>query len=102
MEPSELDKLVASFKAKLKPVTKEEMEEAGLPAPTPEEVEAAGPPPWEEKPEEEVAIPVPMGCITNEFRGLIRALPDTYIGHDGHDIKDLVEAFLDTLPACKE
>lgn len=101
MEPSELDKLVASFQSKLKPVTKEQMAEAGLtfPPPTPEEVEAAGPPPFEEKPAEEL-VPAGAGCVTKQFKTLVSSLSPNYIGKPV-TVKELVVGVLDALEVCE-
>lgn len=92
MEQSEFQKIVEEFTAKLKPVTPEMLAIEGI---SPEEVPVAvapGAPPAEEV----------EACITRDFKKMVGVLPPDYIGKDGKDIKELVVAFLDSLPECKE
>ena len=82
--------IIEEFTAKLKPLTPK-MVETGVIA---EEKPPAPPsPPVAPPPEKEA-------CIKKEFKVYIGALPEQYVGEDGKDIKNLVIAFLDSLPEC--
>lgn len=90
---TEFEKLVKEFEEKLKPVTPEMMKVAGV-----EPGEIPGAVAIEEAPPPEK----PGACIRKEFKSVIGVMPIDYIGLDGQDIKDLVVAFLDSLPECKK
>jgi hypothetical protein len=87
MAQSEIEKAVAEFTAKLKPIKPGSVTEAGS-------IMAEAPPP-PVKPAPPAAGGEP--CVNKGFKDLVGALDGPYIGTD---IKDLVTAFLDELPAC--
>jgi len=87
---ADIEELIQEFTAKLKPLTPKQIE-TGVIA---EEKPPAPPPPPVAPPPEEVA------CIRKDFKNLVGSLSEDYIGKDGKDIKDLVVAFLDSLPEC--
>lgn len=85
----EIQKAISEFEAKLKPITPEMMKAAGMPA-------------VEVMPSEAPPIEKPTACLSKDFKKMVGVLPSDYIGKDGKDIKDLVVAFLDSLPECEE
>ena len=84
MEPAEIAAIVKEFEAKLKPITPMMKAAAGI--------EVVPPVP-------EVAKP-PAPCVKKGFQDMVGALSPDFIGGDGVDIKDLVVAFLQSLPQC--
>jgi hypothetical protein len=86
MAQSDIEKAVAEFTAKLKPIEPGSVTEAGS-------IKAEAPPPGQPAPPAAGGEP----CINKGFKDLVGALDGPYIGTD---IKDLVTTFLDELPAC--
>lgn len=88
---TEFEKLVQEFEKKLIPVTPEMMKIAGV---EPGEIPGAV--------AVEEALPLKkLGpCIRKEFKETVNALSSEFIGMDGQDIKDLLLAFLESLPEC--
>jgi len=87
MAQSDIEKAVAEFTAKLKPIEPGSVTEAGS-------IKAEAPPPSAQP-----APPAAGGepCVNKGFKDMVGALGGSYVGTD---IKDLVVAFLDELPVC--
>lgn len=91
---ADIEQIISDFTSKLKPLTSK-MVETGVIA----EEEPSAPP-------EEVLTPVLKAvsegapCVTTKFKAMVKALDSGFVGNDGNEIKDLVVAFLDSLPAC--
>lgn len=98
MDINEIEKKLKEFQATMKPVevTKKPGKPSGVKKPTPQEVEAAGPPPFEPvQPVPEEAVP----CFNPHFKELLANLNPGYIGKN--NAATLLTEFLGQVPECE-